>query len=100
MRPAVRRGGIVQAVPRRQRAVLLGPGKELPRLAALEYALQHDLALASIAGELLDAMREIVHGHADVILVLRASDLRPLVRIVTDPDGPVPLADRRQRRTS
>lgn len=81
-----------------KRAVLLDPGQSTPRMAAFEYALLRGFQVVCVAGQLGDAMHEIVAGRADVILALRASDLRPLVRIVTEPDGDIPQSQRRPQR--
>jgi hypothetical protein len=97
---AVKRGGALgqQGTTRNPRAVLLDPGKSLERMAAAEYALRHGVEVVCVAGELVDAIHEIANGRADMILALRTKDLRPLIRIVTDPDGPVPNARRRPVR--
>lgn len=87
--PVLKRGGALgqQGAPAHgTRAVLLDPGKSLERMAVVEYATRRNLDVVCVAGELADAIHEITHGRAEVILVLRTNDLRPLIRIVTEPD--------------
>jgi hypothetical protein len=80
--------------------VVLDPdGRTTARMTVIEYAVQQGLEVVCIAGTVVDAIGEVAAGRADVLLVLRSDQLRPLVQIVTDPDSrTVPPSQRRPQR--
>jgi hypothetical protein len=63
-----------------------------------EYAVAHGYTIATVTGDLLTAMTEIVQGRADRILARSDWELRPLIDTLAGKPNEVPTSQRRPRR--